>query len=182
MIKKILLSSILSSATLFAGVYLVPQEYDNMVNSTRSESFGVISQSTANMSGNSYVLGGTAVNFRCLRVSKINCTAATPQINANISETSLKRPSTEELLLTFQTDLRIEEDTATNEWLLCGGAYGGQVWDDSSLSSTDDGSGNIELTYSYTPNSKSEEYWYFTNVANASNQSYLSVTYNQVCQ
>ena len=173
------ISVVLVSSALVAGVYIVPQEYDNMVLSTKSKSYGVITQATADMSNNSYTIGDKSVKFRCLKVPKLSCTAATPQINANISEVSLKRPSSEDLMTTFQTDLRIEED-ATN-WYLCGGGYGGQVYDDSTLTSTN-ASGNTILNYKYVPNSKAEEYWYFTDQANASTKSYMSITYSQVCQ
>lgn len=178
MLKKIISASVAVSS-LFAGVYIVPQEYDNMVNASKSQGFGVITQSTSQLSGNSYTIGGQSVQFRCLVVPKISCTSATPQINANISESSLKRPSTEELVSTFQTDLRVESDTSN--WYLCGAGYGGQTWDDSNLTSKTV-AGQTQVTYSYTPNSKGEQYYYFTNLSNASTQSYLTVTYNQVCQ
>jgi hypothetical protein len=178
MIKKIFILAVLVEF-LFAGVYIVPQEYDNMIASSKSSSYGIITQATVDLSGNSYTIGGKSVRFKCLKIPKISCVAAAPNINANISETSLKRPTTEELLLTFQTDIRIEED-ATN-WYVCGAAYGGQIWDDSSLSSATTAAGT-EITYTYVPNSKSEEYHYFTNQANASTQSYLTVSYDQICQ
>lgn len=180
MLKKILLSSV-AATSVFGGMYLVPQEYDNMVMSTKSESFGLITQAVATMSNNTYVIGGKNVQMRCLTVPKLNCTAAVPQINANISEISLKRPGTEELVQTFQVDLRIEEDA--NNWYLCGGAYGGMVWDDSQMTTSQDPvTGDTQLSYKYEPNTKLEEYYYFTNQANTSVQSYMAITYNQVCQ
>jgi len=179
--KKSLLISLLS-ISLFAGVYVVPQEYDNMVASTRSKGFGVITQATSNLSGNSYTIGGQSnVRFRCLVVPKIDCRASVPEINANISEVSLKRPTTEELVMSFQVDLRVEDDAATNNWWLCGGGYGGQVWDDSNLTSQDV-AGVTEITYSYTPNANVEEYFYFTDISNSSTQSYMTITYSQVCK
>jgi len=179
MVFRKILSLAAMSSVLFSGVYVVPQEYDNVVSSVKSKSFGVITQATATLSTNTYTIGGQNVKFRCLSVPKINCTAATPQVNANISESSLKRPSDESLLETFQLDIRVEEDA--NNWYLCGAGYGGQVWDDSTLTSTTVGS-TTNVTYTYKPNSKKEEYYYFTDLANSSAQSYLTVTYSQMCQ
>jgi hypothetical protein len=173
---------LLAASILFGGVYVVPQGYDNMVSSANSKGFAILTQTVAQLSGNSYTIGGLAgVRYRCVPIPKIQCTAATPEINANISESVLKRPSTGELLLTFQTDMRIEDDVAGNRWLVCGAGYGGQVWDDSVMTSTTI-AGNTTINYSYTPNANTEEYRYFTNIANASTTSYMTFTYEQVCR
>lgn len=176
--KKMLNSFVLFIAVVLQGaVYIVPQEYDNMLNATKSSGYGLITQ-TSVLSGNTYTIGGRDSNFRCLKVPKISCVASTPDISANISEASLRSPNTESLLDTFQLDLRIEEDA--NSFYLCGGGYGGQVYDTSTLTSTTV-SGDKKLTYTYIPNSQSKEFYYFTDQANASTTSYISVSYHQMC-
>lgn len=182
--RSLLITAILSSA-IFGGFYIVPQEYDNMRNASTSGGFAIINNTTPTLSNNSYTIGGKVVKFRCSQVTKIACKASNAEINAYLSEYSLKRPTTEDLLMAFQVDLRIEEDS-TN-WYLCGGAYGGQVWDDANLTSTEnkDSSGKVistTINFSYTPNVNTEEYWYFTDQSNTSTQSYMTISYHQQCR
>jgi len=167
------------SASLSAGVYIVPQSYDNISNAAKSSAYGVIKQATSQLSSNSYTIGGQSVKYRCLVVPKIKCTAATAEISANISESSLKEPGTESLVTTFQTDLRIEDDAIN--WYVCSAGYGGQVWDDSKLESTVV-AGNTQLKYTYKPNSKAIEYFYFTNKSNSSADSFIAISYSQSCK
>jgi len=182
-VKKTGISSLLIFgvvvSNLSAGVYVVPQEYDNLTKSVKSSAFGVINQATSNMSNNKYTIGGSSQNYRCLKVEKIKCVSTTPSISANISEASLKRPSSGELLSTYQLDLRVEDDATY--WYLCGAGYGGQMWDDSTLTSKKVGS-STEITYTYNPNAKGEDYLYFTDVAIDSDSSFLSISYHQTCK
>jgi hypothetical protein len=179
MMKKAISVALVSGSVLFGSTYIVPQGYDNMVNTSKSQAYSMINQSTAKLSGNSYSLGGQSVQYRCVSVPKITCRSATPEITANVSEASLRNPNTENLMMTFQLDLRIEDDG--DDWLVCGAGYGGQTWDESTLTSREV-NGETELTYEYKPNANSEEYLYFTSVANNSNSSFMTVSYSQYCK
>ena len=164
----------------FAGVYITPKDYDNMYLSNQSESYGIINQATADLSGNSYTIGGIPRQYRCLVVPKIKCAAAVPEVIAAVSETSLRHPAVDEIVDVFTTDIRIEE--AADDFFVCAAAYGGVVYDRSEISSHQDASGNTVIDYSYEPLVQSEQFWYFTDVANASNTSYMTIEYRQVCR
>jgi len=167
-------------SSLFAGgVYLVPNSYDNLVLSNASEGYAVINNSTSTFSNNSYVLGGKAVKYRCLKVPKIECAASTPELQVSTSEVSL-RTTGGYVIDTWAYDTRIEEDS--QNWYICAGAYGGLTKDKVWLE--DDGNGHVRVNYQAHADFL-EEHLYFCNgdslCSNDSN-SYLAVKYVQVCR
>jgi hypothetical protein len=179
MIKKTLIIASLAMEIL-AGVYVVPQGYDNLQNSVNSKGSVVITNSTPTFSGNFYTLGGRSLRYRCAVIPKINCVAGTLSMEVGIDSHSLKRAPLEELLMTFQIDDRVEEDTAN--YYVCGGAYGGQVWDESLLTSTQEADGSTNINYSYTPNKEMEELFFFTSEPNGSTNSFMIINHSQICR
>ncbi len=173
--KKVVIGVVISSC-LFSGVYLVPQEYDNLLIASRSHSYGVITNQTKEFSAIKYVIGGKEIYYRCLVVPKINCIASIADINANISESSLKDKS-ENLVNTFQIDLRLEDNA--NNWFICGAGYGGKSSHETEIETTDLNDGSFNLQTKYFP--KKEGNYYFTNIENTSKKSYMMVTYSQTC-
>lgn len=179
-LKTHILAALLIPAAVCAAEYMVPKDYDNVYLSNQSESYGVIRQSTGDLSGNNYTIGGSAVRYRCIKTPKIKCAAAVPEVIAAVSETSLRHPAANGIVDVFSVDIRIEEDAT--DFYVCGAAYGGVKYDKSEMSSHQDASGNTVIDYTYDPISQSEQFWYFTNQANASNTSYMTVAYRQICR
>lgn len=169
---------------LQAATYIVPNTYDNMVNSVASQQYGVIKQANATLTTNVYTIGGVSAKYRCLSpVQKITCRAGARSINVVMSEAVLKDPTSNEILNNYATDVRVEEDV--NSYYICGAAYAGMTYDDFSMSS-DATTGAI--TYEYKGNVKVRGFVYFTDVGNAftpastSVGSYMTVQYQQICR
>ncbi|MCL4432149.1 MAG: hypothetical protein M1300_07505 [Epsilonproteobacteria bacterium] len=173
-LKKLLIAILAISPMAFGAEYLIPYDYDNMVQSVKSQGYGVISQ-TSTLSTTQWNIGGTNRNYRCLTIPKISCSAATTVLYANVSELVLTKPdgtvSNQKAMFPFIYDIRYE-DAGTN-WRLCGAAIGGEMYDNVAYSG-----GQI----TYTPNQYSNTYTYFTNVAITNSTAYMTLTYNQVCQ
>lgn len=174
-LKKLNITALLLLSTaLSAAEYLIPYEYDNMVQSVKSQGYGVITQAST-QSTSQWNIGGNLRNYKCLTIPKISCSAATPVLYANVSELILTKPdatvSNQKAMVPFIYDIRYE-DAGTN-WRLCGAAIGGEMYDNVTYSG-----GQI----TYTPNQYSNTYTYFTNVAITNTTAYMALTYNQVCQ
>ena len=174
LLKKFLLSALSISTIAYAAEYLVPYGYDNMLNSSKSQGYGVIQQSST-LSTTLWNIGGTNRNYRCLVIPKISCRAASPVLYANVSELVLTKPdgttSNQKAMFPFIYDIRYE--TSGTNWNLCGAAIGGEMYDNVAYSG-----GQI----TYTPNQYSNTYSYFTDVAITNTTAYMTLTYNQVCE
>lgn len=176
--QKSLISSIFLLMITFcqsnAADYIVPYEYDNMLQSVKSHGYGVIKQSLP-LSTTTWNIGGNAVHYRCLSVPKISCSSSSPVPIANVSEPVLTKPdavvANQTAVFPLLTDIRYE-DAGTN-WNICGAAIGGTMYDNIDYSGG-------QLTY--TPNQYSETYVYFTDIAITNSTAYMTLTYHQVCQ
>jgi len=157
-----------------AADYIVPYEYDNMVQSVKSHGYGVITQSSA-LSTTTWNIGGNAVRYRCLSIPKISCSSATAVPSANVSEKVLTKPNAvvanQKAVFPLIYDLRYEDAGAN--WNICGAAIGGVMYDNIDYSGG-------QLTY--TPNQYSETYVYFTDIAITNSTAYMTFTYHQTCQ
>lgn len=176
--QKSLISSIFLLVVAFcqseAADYIVPYEYDNMLQSVKSHGYGVINQSSP-LSSSVWNIGGTNVQYRCLSVAKISCSSATPVIIPNRSELLLTKPdpviANQKAVSVLIEDIRFEDAGAN--WNVCGAAVGGVMYGGISYS------GGVST---FTPDQYSETYLYFTNIAITNSTSYMSLTYSQVCQ
>ncbi|OGS70701.1 MAG: hypothetical protein A3F91_09310 [Flavobacteria bacterium RIFCSPLOWO2_12_FULL_35_11] len=158
------------SCILDAADYLVPYEYDNMLQSVKSQGYGVITPASGVGSTN-YTINGVSAQYQCLAdIPKISCRSATNVIYANVSEVILLH-SLGGIVHNFGTDLRTEDGGSF--WRVCGAAVGGL------LSDTLEMDGN---TVVYTPNSVKLVQNYFTNSAVTPAGSYMAVSYQQICK
>lgn len=173
-LKKIAALFLLVAFNSQAAEYIVPSNYDNIVNSVQSVGYGVITQSST-LSTTSWNIGGTSRKYRCLTIPKISCTAATPVLYANVSELVLTKPdavvANQKAMFAFMSDIR-SEDAGAN-WRLCGAAIGGEMYDNVAYSG-----GQV----TYTPNQYSNTYTFFTDAAITNSTAYMALSYNQVCQ
>jgi hypothetical protein len=188
-LAPILLSSVVVVSSEAAS-YAVPQGYDNIINAQNSLAYGVLTNASASVSGNFYVIGGESVRYKCLVVPKIVCrgSAVDPLISAVVSEISLRDPVSDENLPVFNSDVRIEKDAVgTGNFYVCAAAYGGITFDEFTMSSA---SGS--LSYIYKGNINLRSFVYFSNKAastvpanhsgSGSAGSYISIEHKQVCQ
>lgn len=174
MVTKIILSLSLLLSSSYAADYIVPYEYENVLQGIKSQGYGVITQ-TSPLSTTQWNIGGTSRKYRCLVIPKITCSPGTPVLYANVSEVVLTKPdavvANQKAVFNFITDIRSE--SAGTDWNLCGAAVGGEMYDNIGYSG-----GQI----TYTPNQYSNSYTYFTNLAITNSTAYMTMTYNQVCQ
>lgn len=94
---------------------------------------------------------------------------------ANVSEVSLRDPTSNESLNVYNTDIRVED--AGTSYNICGAAYGGITFDSFNMSVA-----GTTLNYSYQGNVNIRAFPYFTSVGNSSSTSYMTVEYRQVCR
>lgn len=172
--KRIGILPLLAALNIEAAEYILPSNYDNIVNSVQSVGYGVITQSSA-ASTTSWNIGGTSRKYRCLTIPKIACSAATPVLYANVSELVLTKPdavvANQTAMFAFMSDIRSEDAGAS--WHLCGAAIGGEMYDNVTYSG-----GQI----TYTPNQYSNTYTFFTDAVITNSTAYMALSYNQVCQ
>lgn len=172
--KSVLLIALCLSSLGQAAEYLIPYDYDNIVQSVKSKGYGVITQAST-LSTTQWNIGGTNRNYRCLTIPKITCSAANPVLYANVSELILTKPdpviANQKAMIPFIYDIRYE-DVGT-DWQLCGAAIGGEMYDNVTYSG-----GQI----TYTPNQYSNTYAYFTDLLITNSTAYMALTYSQVCQ
>lgn len=171
---KIMLPLFFLLQFVYAADYIVPYEYENILQGAKSHGYGVIQQSSP-LSTTQWNIGGTNQNYRCLAIPKISCSPGTAVLYANVSEVVLTKPdpvvSNQKAMFNFITDIRSE--SAGANWNLCGAAIGGEMYDNVAYSG-----GQI----TYTPNQYSNTYTYFTNAVITNSTAYMTMTYNQVCQ
>jgi len=161
--KIIYLACIFLPALLISGTYVVPAEYDNLRESSKSPDYGVITNAST-MSTNTYTMGGLGgLKYRCLPpIPKISCRGSNAIIIPALSDIGLKDNATGETVPVFSYDLRLEDDVAGNTWRLCAAAYGGFTADTSTLSSSTV-AGVTTIKYTYVPNNQEKFYHFFTN-------------------
>ena len=177
--KKILLG-LITITFVFGAEYIVPPEFDNTVMATESEIKVLISNTLPTLSTTKRVIGGKNVRYRCLAVPKIDCRATVPRVVLTASEVSLRDTSTNKLVNIYAYDV-FEEELGT-DWMVCGGAVGGTTWDDSTLKSSKDSSGNIVITHTYIENKHQSIYHFFTDSADAgASTSFMVIDVKQVC-
>jgi len=177
---KILVIFFLASSFLLGAEYIIPPEYDNLINSAESSQKVLISNGSS-IGGQTRSIGGRSVRYKCVTLPKILCRGSSATMSISISEVSL-RDTTNKLVTTFATDAYVENGTGGNSWNVCGGAVGGMLWDDSTLVATKIGN-DTRLTYSYTPNANQLIYHFFTNLGSSGgNGSYMTIYTKQFCQ
>lgn len=171
---KVWFLALFATLNMHAAEYILPSNYDNIVNSVQSVGYGVITQAST-LSTTSWNIGGTSRKYRCLTIPKITCSAATPVLYANVSELVLTKPdavvANQKAMFAFMSDIR-SEDAGAN-WRLCGAAIGGEMYDNVTYSG-----GQI----TYTPNQYSNTYAFFTDAVITNSTAYMALSYNQVCQ
>lgn len=164
--KKTLLSIPLLAITAFGAEYIIPPEYDNMVNSVKSHNSILISNLIGTDSSLTYKIGNmTGLRLKCANVPKINCRGGiTPIITLSIGHIPVLREPIRQQNLTAEEARAVFEDGGIN-WRVCGGAMGAVRWDTSSL--TQDAT-TKEITYDYTPLTSVIDYYFFTDIPTAS--------------
>jgi hypothetical protein len=185
--NKIILSilSLLLGSSAFAGQsYVIPKEYENVYKSIESKSALVISNTTPNLSATSKTVAGVNVRYRCVRVDKIPCRNGQASATAAITDILLLDEN-DQLLNLYGHEVFVED--RGNQWAVCAGATGGYSWDTSAMSSTMDADGNVQLTYTYVPNTFNRKYHFFMSSSGAtintgSGKSHLLVDVQQKCR
>ncbi len=179
--KKSLLYLVYAQA-LFSANYLTPPEWDNVVISQKSDSYALIDNTSSGIwSGNRYMIGGKYLNYKCVRVPKIQCVGSSPKLVATVSEVGLKNSGY--TVPVWVSNIRVEED-ATN-WYVCGAAYGGVTADRSVMSSTTSG-GNQKINYNYQANYYVDAFYGFTKpsagTSRGDTSSFMFIKHKQVCR
>jgi len=185
-LKKILKPVVLlavAQITLFSAEHIFPPEWDNVVQAMQS-SRPVLISNFSTLSTQTRTLGGkSGLRYRCSNpIPKISCRGGTADISTSISDVSLKEPNRNELVNIFASDSFVE-DLGTS-WKVCGAAIGGMTWDTSTLVKGGGVAGApITLTYTYTPNSQHEIYYFFTSdPLRGRNTSYMTIETKQLCR
>lgn len=182
--KKNIIAFALLLSVAFGSNYITPAEWDNILASQRSAAYSKIDNTTAGAiySGNSYVLGGQTVFYKCIKVPKITCRASSPEIVASISETLIKSGGFS--VMVWASNLRIEED-ATN-WYVCGGAYGGVTADKSVMTSDTSNPAVLKLDYTYEANYYVDAFYGFTkpkgSLKRGDTDSAMFIKHQQICR
>lgn len=183
MLKQIYISMLLVGL-LHGAEFITPPEYDNMVNSIESDDPVLISNTSPLFSTGTRVLGGINTKYRCVTVPKIFCSARTPKIILNISDVSLRDSASNQVVNIYAQDTFSED--AGSSWRVCGGALGGVMWDDSTITVTTNASYVSTITHTYVPNANADTYWFFTSHPTLARRggvnSYMVVETHQVCR
>lgn len=165
------------SSLAFGADYIVPTEYDNMVQSVKSNGYTTITNNTAGLSNVSkQILNSASVNqkYKCVFIDKIVCRNATAYINAMVSEVRLFSSGTYsgQPMMLAASDLWVED--AGSQWKVCGAATGGLPT--GSLS-------QAGATITYTTLASTNTEWFFVwPQNNTDTNSYMTIFHTQSCR
>lgn len=173
--------------------YIVPPEYDNLVNGQASKVEVLISNSSPYLSTNSYNLQGSTVKYRCVAVPKINCgNGYAPHLIPSLKKAPVLKDSTHaEQITAYQIDVQVDADVHGNDFYVCGAGVGAITWDKSEFTKS-----GATYTYSYIPENKQIRYFFFTDMTGntptvdgiggdaitGSSDSYMVIDAEQICR
>lgn len=189
--KSILLG--LAFGYTYGAEYIIPPEYDNLVNGQASKVEVLISNSSPYLSTNTYNLQGSLVKYRCVAVPKINCgNGYTPQPILSLKKAPVLKDSTHtEQITAYQIDVQVDADVHGNDFYVCGAGVGAITWDKSEFTKS-----GTTYTYSYVPENKQIRYFFFTDMTGntplidgiggdaitGSSDSYMVIDAEQICR
>ena len=189
--KMLLIAAVIGIGN--AAEYIIPPEYDNLVNGQSSKVEVLITNSSPFYSTNTFNLQGSTVKYRCAAVPKINCgNGYTPTLIPSLKKAPILKDSVHtEQINSYQIDVQVDADVHGSNFYVCGAAVGAITWDKSEFTQS-----GTTYTYSYTPENKQVRYFFFTDMGGTapvvdgigggalvgSSDSYMVIDAEQVCR